>query len=100
MNVRELENVARRLALLTPDSASFKLKDVAEWLVSDDGGLESESAEAQSGRRAVPSYASAELEGLRAALERHRGNLTKAAEELGITRPRAYRMLKSEKSGR
>jgi len=100
MNVRELENVARRLALLTPDSASFKLKDVADWLVSDDGASEPESAEAQGGRRAVPAYSSVELDALRAALERHRGNLTKAAEELGITRPKAYRMLKSEKSGR
>jgi sigma-54 dependent transcriptional regulator, acetoin dehydrogenase operon transcriptional activator AcoR len=100
MNVRELENVARRLAALAPDNASFKLKDVADWLVSDDGALEPESAEPQGSRRAVAAYSSAEMDALRSALERHRGNLTKAAEELGITRPKAYRMLKSEKSGR
>jgi sigma-54 dependent transcriptional regulator, acetoin dehydrogenase operon transcriptional activator AcoR len=100
MNVRELENVARRLALLTTDNATIKLKDVADWLVSAGGALEPESAEAQGDRRAVPAYSSAELDALRAALDRHRGNLTKAAEELGITRPKAYRMLKSEKSGR
>jgi len=38
-----------------------------------------------------------ELDALKAALERHGGNLTHAAHELGITRPKAYRMLNRTK---
>jgi transcriptional regulator with PAS, ATPase and Fis domain len=45
----------------------------------------------------VPAYGADELAALKAALERHGGNLTHAASELGITRPKAYRMLRSAK---
>ncbi|HEX6272351.1 MAG TPA: sigma 54-interacting transcriptional regulator [Polyangiaceae bacterium] len=103
MNVRELENVARRLVALHPRASAFKLRDVAGWLVGDEDASEPEDMGAvtpRSERRQIPAYEPSELDALRTALERHRGNLTKAAEELGITRPKAYRMLKSEKVGR
>lgn len=101
MNVRELENVVRRIVALHGECRSLKLADVAEWLVFDDEASErSEASRTLRDRRATPAYSSAELAALHAALERHRGNLTKAAAELGITRPKAYRMLESAKSGR
>jgi transcriptional regulator with PAS, ATPase and Fis domain len=103
MNVRELENVVRRLATLHPRASSFKLRDVAGWLVGDEDAGDADPARARaapSERRRVSAYEASEIEALQTALDRHRGNLTKAAEELGITRPKAYRMLKSRKSGR
>ena len=103
MNVRELENVARRLVALHPGASAFKLLDVASWLVGDEDASEPGDAGAvtsRSDRRRIPAYEPSELDALKTALDRHRGNLTKAAEELGITRPKAYRMLKSEKAGR
>ncbi len=102
MNVRELENIARRIVALHPDCRSIKLADVAPWLVSDDEASDSNAEGPRSARerRSAPPYSMAEIEALQTALERHRGNLTKAAAELGITRPKAYRMLESQKSER
>jgi transcriptional regulator with PAS, ATPase and Fis domain len=102
MNVRELENVARRIVALYAESRSIKLADVAPWLTPEDEkeGQIGTGPRSSRDRRSAAPYSTAELEALRAALERHGGNLTKAAAELGITRPKAYRMLESEKSGR
>jgi transcriptional regulator of acetoin/glycerol metabolism len=97
LNVRELENVARRLIAIREDDGEIRL-DTIESSLEPPGS--SNAAPASSGspaRRSVPAYAASELEALRAALERHGGNLTHAANELGITRPKAYRMLRSIK---
>ena len=45
-------------------------------------------------------YSADEMLALRSALARHQGNLTRAAAELGITRPKAYRMLRSDQRAR
>jgi transcriptional regulator with AAA-type ATPase domain len=102
MNVRELENVARRIVALYAERRSIKLADVVPWLGADDERHEQNAIGSRSSRerRSAAPYSPAELEALHAALERHGGNLTKAAAELGITRPKAYRMLESKKSGR
>jgi transcriptional regulator with PAS, ATPase and Fis domain len=104
MNVRELENVARRLVATHDGEGELRLDEVASWL---EEGAPSAAAPPSSSTAAPPSsqalrrsaspYAPAELEALKASLERHGGNLTKAAGELGITRPKAYRMLRSSK---
>jgi transcriptional regulator with PAS, ATPase and Fis domain len=96
LNVRELETLARRLVVLYPEMTALELRHVQEWLGDapprTTGAV---TAAAKGGRRATPAYAAEELAALRAALECHGGNLTKATAELGITRPKAYRMLRS-----
>jgi sigma-54 dependent transcriptional regulator, acetoin dehydrogenase operon transcriptional activator AcoR len=99
LNVRELETLARRLLTLHPELTALELRHVDEWL----GAEPPRRAEAVTGavkgaRRVASPYPAEELAALRAALERHGGNLTKAAAEIGITRPKAYRMLRSEGS--
>lgn len=100
MNVRELENIARRLSALHAGEATLKLEHVADWLSADELTPlpASKAAIPRASRRTTSPYTPAEVQALAAALERHRGNVTKAAEELGITRPKAYRMLRFEKS--
>jgi sigma-54 dependent transcriptional regulator, acetoin dehydrogenase operon transcriptional activator AcoR len=94
LNVRELETLARRLVTLHPDVTALELRHVEEWLV--DAPTEVVTEAAKGARRMASAYPAEELAALRAALDRHGGNLTKAAAELGITRPKAYRMLRSD----
>jgi transcriptional regulator of acetoin/glycerol metabolism len=86
MNVRELDRKARRFlvegALEQGTESAFD-------------GSENDRTTAPPSRRVAPSYSASEIQALRAALERHQGNLSKAADELEITRSKAYRMLKS-----
>jgi DNA-binding NtrC family response regulator len=99
LNVRQLENVARRAATMCKDVAELstahwlELMPGAAQLFDDDadGSLESSAG------RASASYTAEEVQALRAALAKHRDNLSKAAIELGITRGKAYRMLRSGK---
>ena len=106
MNVRELENIARRLSAMHGTESTLKVEHVADWLSESDGEDGDDRTALPQGRPAAPSaqrratspYTPAEMQALEAALRRHGGNLTKAAEELGITRPKAYRMLRAEKT--
>jgi sigma-54 dependent transcriptional regulator, acetoin dehydrogenase operon transcriptional activator AcoR len=96
LNVRQLENVARRAAALyaaAPVLLAAHFRELMPEAVptSDDA----EEEELLPPRRAVASYTAEEMQALRAALARHKDNLTQAAIELGITRGKAYRMLRS-----
>jgi len=94
MNIRELDSVARRL-VERADEGELRLEHFAD-AVSLRAVRTGRAAPTPppASRRAGTPYPSAELAALRAALERHGGNLTKAANELEITRSKAYRMLK------
>lgn len=94
LNVRELDNVARRL-LSRADNEELKLEHLGDaFALRPLGPSRTTPAPTSPPRRSVTAYPSEELSALRAALERHGGNLTKAANELRITRSKAYRMLK------
>lgn len=102
LNVDELANAARRLCTAFPQERELKRRHWYELLgaralVPD---TDRESSSPPPPRRSTSTYPPDEITALKAALERHRGNLTKAAHELGITRPRAYRMLKAVQSER
>jgi DNA-binding NtrC family response regulator len=99
LNVRELENLARRVVsehANEPELTLERLRDVLRF----DEPLASppDAAGPFAARRAAPAYSSEELSALAEALERHGGNLTRAADELGITRPKAYRMLRAQRT--
>jgi DNA-binding NtrC family response regulator len=98
LNVRELESVAERLVSVRKGEGDLELGHLLELVPSP---LPS-APPPPSGRRADPrrssarpSYPAGQIAALKAALERHQGNLTKACNELGITRSKAYRMLGS-----
>jgi transcriptional regulator with PAS, ATPase and Fis domain len=96
MNVRELENVVRRLVALHGARPKLGAEHLAEAMDESKGagGLD------RARRRSVPAYPDDQLEALLAAIDRHQGNLSKAADELNITRPKAYRMLRAAKARR
>jgi len=101
LNVRELENAARRAVSECRGLDLLSLRRVQE-LSTLGPALANESrpptspdcSSSSATRRVQQPYAATELSALKTALERHRGNLTLAASELGIGRSRAYRMLK------
>jgi transcriptional regulator with PAS, ATPase and Fis domain len=95
MNVRELEAVANRLMTLHGGATELGLQHLRDVAQFPPAQAELPSAR-NPGRRRVSAYDGAELEALLQAVERHRGNLTKASQELGISRPRAYRMLRAK----
>jgi DNA-binding NtrC family response regulator len=84
LNVRELEAVAQRFCTLHPGEESLDAKQVAGLIgrpLSDVG-------------RAVPKSADDSIwKGLVDALASEHGNVLRAAERLGISRARAYRLL-------
>ena len=106
MNVRELENVARRVATDHSDRSELAFDQVRECLnfdvelastkrarepLPEAAGLPPDEA---TFRRGLAAYGAEELDSLRRALDLHHGSVRRAAEELGISRPRAYRMLR------
>lgn len=101
LNADELASAARRLCTAFPHERELKRRHWYEVLgarvLVADGERDSSSPPP---RRSASVYPPDEITALEAALERHRGNLTKAAHELGITRARAYRMLKAGQTKR
>jgi DNA-binding NtrC family response regulator len=93
MNVRELDGVARRLASKVGEE-EHQLDQLVEAFPSLAPRAGRVVPAPPPSRRALTSYPRDQLAALRRALERHSGNLTKAASELDITRSKAYRMLK------
>lgn len=105
LNVRELDMLAGRLSVRTStkrlETADLELRQAS----SAPPGLR-RSSTPPAGTPAVPGrrpsnapYDPVEVERLREALERHRGNVSRAVAELGISRQRAYRMLPQLKPG-
>jgi DNA-binding NtrC family response regulator len=99
LNVDELASAARRLCAAFPHERELARHHWYEVLGARAPVSEADRESSPPPRR-TSAYPPDEITALKAALERHRGNLTKAAHELGITRPRAYRMLKAVESDR
>ena len=112
LNVREMVSLVKRLAAAYPDAKTLSLSQVTGQfpdIAEPTRPAASESNDARTRttppganaptperRRANPrAFQGDDLQALRAALERHQGNVASAAAELGISRQRAYRMLKS-----
>lgn len=102
LNVRELDTHARRLSLVTAHGE--RLEPAAlEGLPPQSKGVPPKlRAEASRRRVTAPGrsasdhpYEQREMQALVAALEACDGNITKAAASLGLSRPRAYRMLEA-----
>jgi DNA-binding NtrC family response regulator len=113
LNVRQVVSLVKRLVSAYPSAKTLSLAQVVSQfpelgeseerstrgaegrnlLIKPPG---SQSPETGERRRADPRAFQADaIRELRAALERHQGKLASAAAELGISRQRAYRMLKS-----
>lgn len=84
-NVRELETVAKRLSVLHGHESELRYEHLADVLdataESDAGARESTAPEDDAGRELV------------AALSENGGNVVRAAQKLGISRARAYRLM-------
>lgn len=106
LNVRQLDTLAQRVAL-EPSAAAALIAELAPRpSASQTTGAPNLEAKSERPSRAaldVPGrsespYPEAEVAALQLALSQAGGNVTKAAQVLGITRARAYRML--ERTGR
>jgi transcriptional regulator of acetoin/glycerol metabolism len=91
MNVRELENLARRIVATHPGAPQLTCELVRDCLNFDSV----QPPPKTTGRKSRPAYSDLEHERLQEALARHGDNVSRAAEELGLSRPRVYRMLKA-----
>lgn len=90
LNLLELDHLARRLLGAFPNLPELGLPELAQTL----GAPLPPAASTPVGPSPRPStYPVEQVAALKQAIQRHGGNLTKAASELGITRPKAYRIL-------
>jgi transcriptional regulator of acetoin/glycerol metabolism len=88
-NLRELDLLIRRLLVLHGHEPMLKVDHLPERV------RDPIEAEAKSQRPGALSRDEFELSQLIAQLKRHKGNLAKAAAEIGISRQRAYRLVES-----
>jgi transcriptional regulator of acetoin/glycerol metabolism len=91
LNELELQTVARRLLATFPNLPELGLSELAQTLGSSPMAAPVSIAAAHPARPST--YPREQVAALKQAIKRHGGNLTKAASELGITRPKAYRIL-------
>ena len=105
LNVRELDMLAGRL-VARPSSERLELADLelgpalpAQQPARAENERPPTTPPVPGRRPSGAPYDAEELERLRAALELHGGNVTKAVALLGITRQRAYRMMQLLKPG-
>lgn len=86
-NVRELDNQIRR-ALILSGEEMIKEDHLSEEIRSGSQSITDGDAPKEKSLKAI------EREGIIQALRRHQGNISAAAEELGITRPTLYSKMK------
>jgi DNA-binding NtrC family response regulator len=99
LNVRELGLVAQRLLMLHGEQRSLRLTDL-EGLMPEATRPTPAPVETLPPRRDPRAPTASDISALLAALERHGGVISRAAEELGITRQKAYRLIDTIKKGR
>ncbi len=99
-NVRELQLLAQRTAVLHGDGSKLRLDDLPpEYSAHGEPQSDPTSGlvvSAQSGAAAAPFdevVDDTEVHAVREALQQHCGNVLKAARQLGISRGRAYRLI-------
>jgi transcriptional regulator with PAS, ATPase and Fis domain len=95
--VRELTLVAQRMLTLHGHRPQLRLADLAD-IMPDLAQPAPTAVESPPRRRDHRVPKPEEISELLAALERHDGVVARAAEELGITRQRAYRLIEASKS--
>jgi DNA-binding NtrC family response regulator len=95
LNVRELSLLVKRLAVLHGGGLAWSMKS----MLSELPALEPVAPEPRPSepRDLREKHDEEAARALTEALERHHGNISRAAAELSITRQRAYRLLKSSK---
>jgi transcriptional regulator of acetoin/glycerol metabolism len=94
-NVRELRNLMERLHLLT-SNGFVGIEDLPAEMITPTGILGATSMGADAGTQAgseIHSFEDAERQAIHNALAAERGNLSKVAQRLGISRPTLYRKL-------
>jgi DNA-binding NtrC family response regulator len=92
-NARELAQVARRLVALHHDAPVLREAHLPESIRAGAGAAPREPRPAA--ERAAPPAPGEQLPRLLDALRAHRGNVLRAAESVGISRFRAYRLLRA-----
>jgi len=103
LNIRELEMLSRRLSKAGSTTEPLPISAL-DCLVSAEDASSQRTGTRQSGSTAVPrvrtpvpgrrsAYDDSQLRALLEALVACEGNLSRAAEAIGVSRPRAYRML-------
>ena len=98
LNVREMVSLVQRLLASHGNASTLSLGQVVSAFPElKEAEQASASKGAPSSRKRVDprAFSPAELAELEDALERHAGNVANAAAELGISRQRVYRMVKS-----
>ncbi|HKY41277.1 MAG TPA: sigma 54-interacting transcriptional regulator [Polyangiaceae bacterium] len=95
LNVRELGLVAQRMITLHGDQPSLGLTELADVMPDLTPPAASPVESPQPRDLRAPKHE--KISALLAALDRHDGILSRAAEELGITRQKAYRLLEASK---
>jgi len=90
-NIRELQNVIERAAILSRDG-NLQLGALVPDAASP-GGAASPTAASTASSRRRPRAADVTAQQLRAALDQHGGNVSRAARDLGLSRQALYRRL-------
>jgi transcriptional regulator with PAS, ATPase and Fis domain len=90
-NVRELENLAQRVCVLYPEATEVHLDQLSRELQT--GGVDPARATRSDTQPELPDSQPQDLRKLLSALSAREGNVVKVAEELGISRARAYRWI-------
>ncbi len=93
-NVRQLENVIERAVILTNDRI-ITIADLPVYLNEETAPV-SENKSSQVSLQEAKHKLTADIEKkvLQSLLEKHRGNITRVAEEAGMTRRNAHRLIK------
>jgi DNA-binding NtrC family response regulator len=91
-NVRELLQLARRLAVLQGAESVLRVKHLPREILAAESSLPNPVEPLHPS----PSPAAIDLTSLLAALRETGGNVTRAAAQLGVTRQRAYRLLEEQ----